>query len=366
MSLVPKHIKELKPYVAGKSKKEFKRKFGDRDSIKLASNENPLGCSPKSIQRAQIHINNCNRYPDSSGFELREKLANKYDLDINNVIIGSGSEGIMSNIMRTFLSADDKIISSMNSFIGFRVLADASGYQTDWIPMKDYHYDLDGIADQIDDQTKIIYLANPDNPTGTYFTTKEFDSFMEKVPNRVLIILDEAYYEYTGNLGDYPDSMVYRYDNIITLRTFSKIYGLAGFRVGYGFAHDNLISNLMKVKLPFEPSTLAQEAALAALDDNEFIRKSINLNAEGKELMYDFLDKNGVRYLKSATNFITVVFNDKDSNDNFCNSLLENGVIVRGLEAFGLVNCTRITIGTKEENKIFKETFLKVIERIIV
>jgi len=366
LSLVPKHIKELKPYVAGKSKQEFKRIFGNRESIKLASNENPLGCSPKSLQRVQAHMSSCNRYPDSSGFELRMKLADRYDLDMSNVIIGSGSEGIMSNIMRTFLSEDDKIISAKNSFIGFRVLADASGYHTDWIPMKDYHYDLDAIADQIDDQTKIIYLANPDNPTGTYFTTKKFDSFMKKVPSRVLIILDEAYYEYTTDLDDYPDSMVYRYDNIITLRTFSKVYGLAGFRVGYGFAHDDLISNLMKVKLPFEPSTLGQEAALGALDDDEFMRKSINLNAEQKELMYHFLNKNGIRYIKSRTNFITVVFNDKNMNHSFYNSLLENGVIVRGLDAFGLANCSRITIGTKEENDIFKETFLKVIERIVV
>ena len=365
MSLVPKHIKELKPYVAGKSKKEFKRKFGNKEPIKLASNENPLGCSPKSIDKLDNHINNCNRYPDSSGFELRKKLADIYDLDMNNVIIGSGSEGIMSNVMRTFLSRNDKIISSMNSFIGFRVLADASGYHTDWVPMKNYHYDLEGIANKIDNQTKIIYLANPDNPTGTYFTKNEFDSFMQKVPDRVLIILDEAYYEYAEGIDDYPDSMIYRYDNIITLRTFSKVYGLAGFRVGYGFAHNDLISNLMKVKLPFEPSTLAQEAALGALDDDMFMKKSVNLNITEKELMYDFFTANDISFIKSATNFITVVFDSKDYNDNFCNSLLSNGVIVRNLGAFGLPDCTRITIGSKEENKIFKETSLKVIERII-
>ena len=365
MSLVPKHIKELKPYVAGKSKKEFQRKFGNKTSIKLASNENPLGCSPKSIERVKKYIDSCNRYPDSSGFELREKLADIYNLDKNNVIIGSGSEGIMSNIMRTFLSGNDKIISSMNSFIGFRVLADASGYYTDWVPMKNYHYDLDGIASMIDSQTKIIYLANPDNPTGTYFTKEEFDLFMEKVPDRVLIILDEAYYEYSEYLDDYPDSMIYRYDNIITLRTFSKVYGLAGFRVGYGFAHDDLISNLMKVKLPFEPSTLAQEAAIAALDDNDFMRDSIQLNTIEKESMYDFFDANKIRYIRSATNFITIVFQNEISSQNFCHSLLENGIIVRNLKAFGLESCTRITIGSKKENKIFKEGFLKVMESVV-
>ena len=366
MSLVPKHIKALKPYVAGKSKKEFKRKFGNINPTKLASNENSLGCSPKSIQRVQSYIDSCNRYPDSSGFELRTKLANRYDVELENVIIGSGSEGIMSNIMRTFLHGNDRIISSKNSFIGFRVLADASGYDTTWVPMKKYHYDLDAIADKIDKYTKIIYLANPDNPTGTYFKKKQFDLFMEKVPDRVLIILDEAYYEYTGDLNDYPNSMLYRYDNIITLRTFSKVYGLAGFRVGYGFAHDNLISNLMKVKLPFEPSILAQEAALAALDDEEFLSKSVQLNLDQKHAMYDFFETSGINFIRSATNFITISFPDENSNENFCNSLLKNGVIVRNLKAFGLSNCTRITIGTKIENEKFKQVFLKVIEKVVV
>jgi len=366
LSLVPKHIKALKPYVSGKSKKEFKREFGNIDPIKLASNENSLGCSPKSTKRVQSYVENCNRYPDSSGFELRTKLANRYELGLDNVIIGSGSEGIMSNIMRTFLHGNDKIISSMNSFIGFRVLADASGYDTTWVPMKNYHYDLDAIADKIDKYTKIIYLANPDNPTGTYFKKKEFDLFMKKVPDRVLIILDEAYYEYVGDLDDYPNSMLYRYDNIITLRTFSKVYGLAGFRVGYGFAHDNLISNLMKVKLPFEPSILAQEAALAALDDDDFLFRSIELNLEEKHTMYNFFNTNGINFIKSVTNFITILFSDKKNNDIFCNSLLENGIIIRNLEAFGLSNCARITIGTKIENENFKQVFLKVIERVLV
>ena len=297
---------------------------------------------------------------------MRKKLADIYDLDMSNVIIGSGSEGIMSNVMRTFLSGNDKIISSMSSFIGFRVLADASGYHTDWVPMKNYHYDLEGIANKIDDQTKIIYLANPDNPTGTYFTKNEFDSFMQKVPDRVLIILDEAYYEYAEGIDDYPDSMIYRYDNIITLRTFSKVYGLAGFRVGYGFAHNDLISNLMKVKLPFEPSTLAQEAALGALDDDIFMKKSVSLNISEKELMYDFFADNDIPFIKSATNFVTLIFENEASNHSFCDSLLKNGVIVRNLKAFGLGHCTRVTIGNENENKIFKESFLKVIEKIVI
>jgi len=365
LSLVPKHIKKLKPYIAGKSKDEFIRKYGNVNPIKLASNENSLGCSPKSIERVQKYLEACNRYPDSSGYKLREKLAKKYDLSINNVIIGSGSEGIMSNIMRTFLHGNDKIISSRNSFIGFRVLADASGYDSAWAPMNKYHYDLDAIARMIDSQTKIIYLANPDNPTGTFFNRDQFDKFMQKVPDRILIILDEAYYEYAKDSHDYPDSMLYRYDNIITLRTFSKAHGLAGFRVGYGFAHEELIKNLLKVKLPFEPSILAQEAAIAALDDEDFIENSIRINTNQKNDLYQFFKQNHINYIDSKTNFITIIFDDEKTNHTICEHLLKEGVIVRNLIGFGLPNCMRVTIGLEEENHIFKQAFLKVIKKVV-
>jgi len=365
LSLVPKHIKKLKPYIAGKSKDEFRRKYGDINPIKLASNENSLGCSPKSIERVQEYLESCNRYPDSSGYKLREKLAKKHDLSINNVIIGSGSEGIMSNIMRTFLHGNDKIISSRNSFIGFRVLADASGYDSAWAPMNKYHYDLDAIARMIDSQTKIIYLANPDNPTGTFFNRVQFDKFMQKVSDRILIILDEAYYEYAKDSHDYPDSMLYRYDNIITLRSFSKAYGLAGFRVGYGFAHEELIKNLLKVKLPFEPSILAQEAAIAALDDEDFIENSIRINTNQKNDLYQFFKQNNINYIDSKTNFITIIFDDEKTNYTVCEDLLKEGVIVRNLIGFGLPNCMRVTIGLEKENHIFKQAFLKVIKKVV-
>lgn len=365
MSLVPKHIKNLKPYVAGKSSKEFLREFSSIKPVKLASNENPIGCSPKSIKRVKDILLACNRYPDSSGFELRNILAQKFRINLDNVILGAGSEGIMSNIMRTFLSHNDKIVSSMNSFIGFKVLADASGYESIWVAMKDYHYDLNAIADKIDSNTKIIYLANPDNPTGSYFTIKQFDDFMKNVPARTLIILDEAYYEYAKNIDDYPDSMAYRYDNVITLRTFSKVFGLAGFRVGYGFAHHYLIDNLMKVKLPFEPSTLAQEAALGALDDSDFLLNSLNSNHSEKQRLYKFFDDNKIKYIPSATNFITIVHSNRAENIMFCDALLSYGIIVRNLVAFGLPHCTRITIGNINENSFFLETAQRVLDKKI-
>ena len=350
MTLVPKHIKELLPYKAGKPIEEVKRQLGLEKIIKLASNENPLGPSNIAIKAVEEILLDTHRYPDSNGYDLRAQLAEKFDLNIDNVIIGGGSEGIMSVIMRTFLSPKDEIVATQNSFIGFRVLANASGIKTNWIQMKDYHYDLNSMAKKINDNTKVIYLANPDNPTGTYFNKDEFDNFMDKVPNRVIVILDEAYFEYASDISNYPDSMHYRYDNVITLRTFSKIHGLAGFRVGYGFANSDLISNLMKVKLPFEPSTLGQAAACAALKDKEHLLNSIQINNSEKVKLESFFKENDMKYIPSVTNFLTLRFNSSDKAGKFCNTLLKKGVIVRNLSSFGLSSCVRITIGISDEN----------------
>jgi len=353
MSLVPKHIKNLSPYKPGRTINSVKRKYNLDRIIKLASNENPLGPSLKSIDAASNSLKNSHRYPDASGLELREKLANQFNVRVDNVILGSGSEGIMSSIMRTFLRENDELISAENSFIGFRVLANASGKKVIWIPKKDYRYDLKSIVNQINKNTKIIYIANPDNPTGTYVNKDEFDFFMSKVPERVLVILDEAYFEYAENIKDYPDSMLYRYDNVITLRTFSKVHGLAGFRVGYGFAHHKLINNLMKVKLPFEPSLVSQKAAIASLDDVKHLNKTIKLNNQEMNLMVSNLNAMKIDFIPSAGNFITIVFDSRDNVINLVQYLLENGIIVRDLVGFGLPDCIRVTIGTKEENELF-------------
>mgnify|MGYP002639792061 FL=1 len=205
------------------------------------------------------------------------------------------------------------------------------------------------MAKKINDYTKLIYIANPDNPTGTYVTKAEFDAFMKHVPSRVLIILDEAYFEYAQNTPDYPDSMHYRYDNVITLRTFSKVYGLAGLRVGYGFAHDLLISNLLKVKLPFEVSVPATAAALAVLDDEEYLHESLKINNEGKSLLMKKMDALNIRYIPSVTNFLTLVFKSENEAMEFAMKLLDFGVIVRPLGPFDQPLCVRITIGTSDE-----------------
>ena len=351
MTLVPKHIKNLLPYKAGKPIEEVERQLGLKKIIKLASNENPLGPSKIAIKAVEKILLETHRYPDSNGYDLRSRLAKKFDLNIDNVIIGGGSEGIMSVIMRTFLSSKDEIIATKNSFIGFKVLANASGIKTNWVSMKNYHYSLESMANKINDYTKVIYLANPDNPTGTYFNKNSFDDFMSKVPNRVIVILDEAYFEYASDKADYPDSMHYRYDNVITLRTFSKIHGLAGFRVGYGFANSNLITNLMKVKLPFEPSTLGQVAACAALNDEKHLMDAIKINNSEKLKLESFFKENNMKYIPSVTNFLTLRFGSSNKAENFCNNLLKKGVILRHLAGFGLPECVRVTIGVPNENK---------------
>ena len=269
---------------------------------------------------------------------------------MENVILGAGSEGIMSTIIRTFLMGNDELISASNSFIGFRVLANASGKKVHWVPMKNYRYDLKSMLNELNNQTKIIYIANPDNPMGTYITKEEFDAFYSDIPERVLIILDEAYFEYAQSKENYPDSMNYRYDNVITLRTFSKAYGLAGLRIGYGFAHDRLINNLMKVKEPFEPSLIAMVAGIAAMGDKDFLHKTLMLNRVGYEFLESNLSKLNIITIPSVTNFITTVWESQKKANYITDALLQKGIIVRNLSPFGWANCIRISIGTEEQN----------------
>ena len=353
MPLVPSYIKKLERYKPGKSIHEARIESGNKKYIKLSSNENPHGASPLAIEAIKKTYNSLNRYPDASGYNLRKKLAKIFNIKIGNVVIGAGSEGIMSTIMRTFLLNDDEIITAEGSFIGFRVLANASGRKIHWVPIKDYHYNLELMAEKITDYTKIIYIANPDNPMGTYINKSDFDQFYSHVPERVLIILDEAYYEFAKFQPDYPDSMHYRYDNVITLRTFSKAYGLGGLRLGYGFAHEELVENLNKVKPPFEPSLPAQYAGIAALDDSNFLDKTIKMNNIGINYLTNKFDALGINYIPSYTNFITTIWKDSKEAKFISNNLLERGIIVRRLSSFGWGNSIRISIVTEKENTQF-------------
>ncbi len=349
--LVPPYIETLRPYEPGRSVDEVKKTYGLSRVAKLASNENPLGPSPLALDAIIHNLATLNYYPNG-GLDLRRRLAQEFDLKVENVIAGSGSDGIMSSIIRAFLCDDDEVLTTEAAFIGFQVLARSRGVAYRTVPYRNWHYDLTALATAITERTKIIYLANPNNPTGTIFTRHEFDAFYKHVPERVLIILDEAYFEYAKDNPRYPDSMHYRYDNVITLRTYSKIYGLAGLRVGYGFAHEELIANLLKVKLPFEPSGPAQAAGIAALADREFIHRSLELNARGRRMLDQTLRQMGFEVVPSEANFVMVPLESANVASWLTEELLCRGIIVRPLGAFGLPNCLRISTGTDEENQM--------------
>ena len=351
MPLVPPYIESLRPYEAGRTLESVRRQYGLTHVAKLASNENPLGPSPKAVEAVTRELAGLNYYPDG-GLRLREVLAREFEVKVENVIAGSGSEGIMSNIIRTFLCDDDEVLTTEAAFMGFQVLARSRGVQYSTVPYDHWHYDLPALAAKITPRTKIIYLANPNNPTGTIFTRHQFDEFYRHVPERVLIILDEAYFEYAKDNPRYPDSMHYRYDNVITLRTFSKIYGLAGTRIGYGFAHQELIRNLLKVKLPFEPSTPAQAAGIGALADQEFLHRSLALNARGLRTLTDGLSGLGLTVIPSQANFVMTVLPSAEDATRIFEELLAQGVVVRPLRAFGLPQCLRISTGTDEDNEL--------------
>lgn len=364
---IPKYIEELKPYVPGRPIEEIQKEFGLKKIHKIASNENPLGPSPKAIEAMLKFTSGLNRYPDIGAMELRSKISEKFNVGIENIAVGNGSEGIMANILRSFLDVGDEMISSKATFIGFQVLARGRANKYIEVPMleNEYRFDLKSILKHINERTKIIYLCNPNNPTGTIFTKKEFDEFIEKVPKHIIVILDEAYFEYAESFSEYPDSMKYRLDNVITLRTFSKIYGIAGARIGYGFGHKKLVETIMKVKLPFEPGNLAQAGAIGALEDIEFIEKSKTLNKKGYKFFIGELEKiaedKNFKIIPSYANFIMLDLGTVERVNHINESLLKEGVIIRPLVAFGLPHCIRITMGLKEENEAFINSFKKYI-----
>ncbi len=361
--LIPRHIRELQPYVAGKTLDEVIREYNPPRISKLASNENRLGASAKAIEAAQASFSKVMNYPDPSSAALRDRIASELHVKRENVIAASGSEGVMSLVMRAFFHDHEEALTATATFIGFVVLVNARGVRLRQVPLTpDYRFDLEAIARAISPETKIIYLANPNNPTGTYFTKQEFESFMQKVPSHVLVLLDEAYVEYVEGVDDFPDSLHYRLDNVITLRTFSKAYGLAGLRVGYGVGQADLIANLLKVKLPFEPSSPAQAAALAAIDDQDFLEQSLDIVRIGRIRLYQFLDDQRVPYVRSVSNSVMIIFDSEEEAIQYTEEMLKLGVVLRRLPAFGLPHCVRITIGLPDEMDHFEESHLEVMK----
>ncbi|MFL5784821.1 MAG: histidinol-phosphate transaminase [Bacteriovoracaceae bacterium] len=362
--LVPDYIEKLEVYQAGKPIDELAREKNLTKITKIASNENPLGPSPFAIREMTNALWDVHRYPDMHAHQLKAALSDLYKLKPQNIILGNGSEGIMGYIVRAFLQPNEEVVTSENTFIGFLILAKSVGAKLIQVPRKaDYKYDVEAMAKKINDNTKIVYVANPDNPTGTYITKEEFDFLMKHVPSHTIVILDEAYFEFAQGTPDYPDSMNYRYDNVITLRTFSKAYGLSGIRCGYGFGHDYLISNLHKVKLPFEPSLIAQKGAFGALSDVPHLQRTLENNRERYDELFNYLRKEGFTPIPSVTNFITIKTGSEEASLFLFNELLNHGVIIRPLRANLMPDHVRISLGTKDEMAHFYSAMKDVLPR---
>ncbi len=348
MITVAEHIKNLSPYVPGKPIEELERELGISGSIKLASNENPLGPSPKAVAAVKKALEGLNRYPDGSGFALTQALAEKCGVDAGQVVLGNGSNELIELAVRAFVQPGDEVLSADPSFVVYGMITQAAGGTNVVVPCKDLRHDLDAMADHITPRTRIVFIANPNNPTGTINTATEMDRFLERVPDHVLVAVDEAYCEYVTH-ADYPDSLdlLKAGRNILALRTFSKIYGLAGLRIGYGVTKPGIAEFLNKVRQPFNTNALAQVGALAALADRKHVEKSIALNNEGKQFLARSFQRLGVHYVPTEANFI--LFETQQDAAAVYDSLLKNGVIVRPLGG----NRLRVTIGLPEENQRF-------------
>lgn len=356
MITVSENIKSIKPYVPGKPIEELERELGITGSIKLASNENPLGPSPKAMAAVKKAIEGLNRYPDGSGFFLSQALAKKYDVELSNIILGNGSNELIELLVRTFLQPGDEVVSADPSFVVYKMITQAAGGTNIVVPCKDMRHDLDAMAARITPKTKIVFIANPNNPTGTMNTRAEMDRFMSSVPDHVIVAVDEAYFEYVTH-AEYPDSIDYLKDgkNVIALRTFSKIYGLAGLRIGYGITTPEIAELMNKVRQPFNTNALAQIGAFAALADQKHVEKSIAINNEGKQYLYQAFQQLKVSFIPTETNFI--MFETRFDCGEINSALLKTGVIIRPMGGKSL----RVTIGLPEENKRFVGELEKIV-----
>jgi histidinol-phosphate aminotransferase len=345
------HIQDIKPYEPGKPIKELQREYGIRNVVKLASNENPLGPSGKALRAMRKAIREVHLYPEGSCFYLLERLAKELDLPADQIIFGNGSNEIIELVARGFLSEGDEVISSEMTFLVYPILSQVCGAKFKAAPMKEgYRYDLDAILASITPRTKLIFIANPNNPTGTYVTAKEVDDFLSKVPPHVLVCFDEAYLDFV-DAEDFPKVISYikaNRPNVITLRTFSKAYGLAGLRIGYAAASKEMVAYLHKVRQPFNVNSVAQAGAVAALDDKFFLWRTKWLVVRGRKYFYKKLKKLGLEYLPSQANFILV--NMKMDGQEVFHALLKSGMIVRAMGAYKLPTWIRVTIGKRGQN----------------
>ena len=361
---VPNHILSIPSYHAGKPIEELERELGIQGAVKLASNENPLGPSPLAVQVVEQRLKMAHIYPETAAPELREALAKHFGITPDMIVLGNGSDEIIQFVSHLFIRPGFNAIVGSHTFSMYRICVEAFGGHIRPIPLRNYRFDLEEIARAITDETRLVFLTIPNNPTGTIVSKKELDSFLNELPTQgIIVVLDEAYHEYVSD-PDCPNGIEYVGNNphVLVLKTFSKIYGLAGLRVGYGIASPWLADLLNRVKPPFNVNSIAQAAAVAALEDQDHVNNSLENNRRGLVYLEKELSKLGVKIVPTQANFLMICF--ETNAEPVYGALLRRGVIVRYLASFGLDNCIRVTIGTEVENHRFVNALREVLNHL--
>ncbi|MDG2303807.1 MAG: histidinol-phosphate transaminase [Candidatus Binatia bacterium] len=349
------------PYVPGKPAAEIEREFGLARVIKLASNENPLGPSPRATEAMQRALSELNRYPDGDGTDLRAELARRFGVTPKRILLGNGSNEILTLLGRVLLKPGDEAVMSDGAFIVYPLATQANGATRVSVPTTDFGHDLEAMADAIGPDTRVVFLANPNNPTGTMFRRAAWEKFIARVPDNVVVVCDNAYAEYVLD-PEYPDAIAQpdRHPGLVALRTFSKIYGLAGLRVGYGVGPEWLVDLVDRIRDPFNVNHLAQAGALAALDDVEHVRACREMNRDGMRFLERVCRALGIGFVPSHGNFVLVEIGDAG---NAFEALLRAGVIVRPVGGYGFPGHVRVSIGMPEENTVFAQALAALLGR---
>lgn len=361
-SLLPEWIRNLTPYPPGMPVEELERRLGISGSIKLASNENPLGPSPRAVEAVAAALAGIHRYPDGSAFHLTRRIAERLGVPPDHVLVGNGSNELLDIVTRTFVRQGDEAVMADQAFVIYRMIVQAAGGRPRTVPLRGFTHDLEAMADAVGPGTRIVFLANPNNPTGTIYRRAAWEDFLAAIPPWVVVVADDAYAEYVDD-PEYPDSIACRRPDrlVLTLRTFSKVYGLAGLRIGYGVGPPELIAALARVRQPFSVNALAQVAALAALDDEEHVRRTLEVNRQGLAYLYRECERLGLAYVPSHANFLLV---HVGRGTAVYEALLRDGVIVRPMAMYGLGEYIRVTVGTMEENHRFVASLERVLARL--
>ena len=356
---VPEYIRSLIPYEPGKPIEEVEREYGISGSVKLASNENPLGPSPRALAVLRERLPELHLYPDGDCFYLKRALAQKLGVEPDRLIFGNGSNEIIELAARTFMRPGDEAVMAEQAFVVYELIVQAVGGKRKTVPLKNFTHDLAAMADAVTPQTRLVFLANPNNPTGTIYRRRDWEAFLERISPDVLIIVDEAYFEYVEE-ADYPNSLDYhaRHPAILTLRTFSKLYGLAGLRIGYGIGAKDVIALMQRVRQPFNVNAPAQWAALAALDDTEHVQRSLGVNQQGVKYLQTEFARLGLSYVPSQANFILVRVGN---GHEVFQRLLQQGVIVRPMVGYKFPEHVRVTVGSMAQN----QKLIGALERLI-